>query len=273
MADRDSKRYYWLKLEKDFFKRHDIRIIEGMPNGKDYIIFYLKLLCESTSHEGYLRFSETIPYNENMLSTITNTNIDIVRSAIKVFTELQMMTIYDDGTIYFKQVEKMIGSETGNAERKRIYRENKKLLNGTNVGQCPLDIEKEKEIDIELDIEKEKNFIKKENNSIESLENLINELEMLKGCILTPKESTQLSKLYDDFGYTKVLNEMKKNSDKDNIIAYTFKVLYNPIQKEETPQQPQLTKITCWMDAFKIAHDETYPQQLRDEAKQYLDKH
>ena len=146
MADRDSKRYYWLKLEKDFFKRHDIRIIEGMPNGKDYIIFYLKLLCESTSHEGYLRFSETIPYNENMLSTITNTNIDIVRSAIKVFTELQMMAIYDDGTIYFKQVEKMIGSETGSAERKRLYREEQKKLIGTNVGQCPLDIEKEKDI-------------------------------------------------------------------------------------------------------------------------------
>ena len=33
MAD---KRYYWLKLKRDFFKRHDIRIIEDMPNGKDY---------------------------------------------------------------------------------------------------------------------------------------------------------------------------------------------------------------------------------------------
>ena len=63
-SEKDSKRFYWLKLEKDFFKRHDIRIVEAMPNGKDYIIFYLKLLCESTSHEGYLRFSETIPYNE-----------------------------------------------------------------------------------------------------------------------------------------------------------------------------------------------------------------
>ena len=24
-----SKKYYWLKLQRDFFKRHDIRIIEG----------------------------------------------------------------------------------------------------------------------------------------------------------------------------------------------------------------------------------------------------
>ena len=41
MAD---KKYYWLKLKKDFFKRHDIQIIENMPNGKDYVLFYLKLL-------------------------------------------------------------------------------------------------------------------------------------------------------------------------------------------------------------------------------------
>ena len=81
MADNDGKRYYWLKLQKDFFKRHDIRIIENMPNGKDYVLFYLKLLCESTSHDGNLRFSDTIPYSEDMLSTITNTNIDIVRSS------------------------------------------------------------------------------------------------------------------------------------------------------------------------------------------------
>ena len=83
-----GKKFYWLKLQNDFFKRHDIRIIEDMKNGKDYILFYLKLLVESISHEGELRFSQSIPYNEEMLASITNTNIDIVRSAIKLFTEL-----------------------------------------------------------------------------------------------------------------------------------------------------------------------------------------
>ena len=56
-------KFYWLKLDKDFFKRHDIKIIESMPNGKDYILFYLKLLCESLDHDGSLRFNDQIPYN------------------------------------------------------------------------------------------------------------------------------------------------------------------------------------------------------------------
>lgn len=114
-----DKKYYWLKLKKDFFKRHDMQIIESMPNGKDYLLFYLKLLCESIDHEGNLRFSENIPYNEQMLATITNTNVDVVRQAIKIFSELGMMDVLDDGTYFMNEVNKLMGSETYWAERKR----------------------------------------------------------------------------------------------------------------------------------------------------------
>lgn len=114
-----EKKFYWLKLKRDFFKRHDIRIIEEMPNGKDYVLFYLKLLLESIDHEGSLRFSDTIPYNEQMLSVVTSTNVDTVRSAMKLFTELHMIEILDDQTIYMGEVQSMIGSESKWAEYKR----------------------------------------------------------------------------------------------------------------------------------------------------------
>lgn len=140
MAEIDKK-YYWLKLKRDFFKRHDIQIIESMPNGKDYILFYLKLLCESVDHDGNLRFSQEIPYNEQMLATITNTNIDIVRSAIKVFTQLRMMEIMDDGTYYMAEVQKMLGGETYWAQKKREQRERLEAPQddeeGDVVGHCP----------------------------------------------------------------------------------------------------------------------------------------
>ena len=169
-----AKKYYWLKLKEDFFKRHDTQIIESMPNGKDYVIFYLKLLLESLSHEGALRFSENIPYSEDMLATITRTNVSVVRDAIRIFTQLGMMEIMDDGTYFMCEVKKMIGSETEYAEKKRLQREKSNLVNksiedkqysskgqkGDNVPemsrQCPTEIEIEREIerDIERDIEK-----------------------------------------------------------------------------------------------------------------------
>lgn len=151
-----EKKYYWLKLKRDFFKRHDIRIIEEMPNGKEYILFYLKLLLESIDHEGALRFSETVPYNEQMLSVITNTNIDIVRSAMKMFIELKMMDILDDKTIYMAEVNKLIGSEAWSTERSRRCREKKKLLQcNTDATSCneELDIEKEKDKEPYIEVE------------------------------------------------------------------------------------------------------------------------
>ena len=169
-----DKKYYWLKLKKDFFKRHDIQIIENMPNGKDYVLFYLKLLVESVDHNGGLRFNETIPYNEQMLATITNTNIDTVSKAMELFRSLGMVEILDDQTIYMNEVSKMLGAETYWAEKKREQRQKAKLnLSETpQIGHCPSEVqtvqamskvEIEKELDIELDkdIEKEKDKKKK----------------------------------------------------------------------------------------------------------------
>ena len=159
----EAKKYYWLKLKRDFFKRHDIRIIEEMPNGKDYILFYLKLLLESIDHEGNLRFSETIPYNEQMLSVVTNTNVDIVRSAMKMFVELNMMDILDDQTIFMTEVEKLIGCETEWAKKKRLYREQRaSLTEGTSEGQKRTLSDKSKSIEIEKDKDKEKENKKKD---------------------------------------------------------------------------------------------------------------
>ncbi len=176
---KSDKKYYWLRLQKDFFKRHDIRIVESMPNGKDYILFYLKVICESANHGGNLRFSETIPYSEEMLATITNTNVDVVRNAIKIFQELNMIEVLDNGTYFMHEVQNMVGYETEWAIKKREYRkkvnaqnvlqsENNaiKALKGgqyednvlnvrTNKGQCPKkedNVRQEKEIDINNNI-------------------------------------------------------------------------------------------------------------------------
>ena len=156
-----GKKYYWIKLKRDFFKRHDIKIVEAMPNGKDYILFYLKLLLESVDHEGELRFNDTIPYNESMLSVITNTNVDIVKAAMAVFIELNMIEMLEDGTIYMTETEKMMGGESASAPRMRKARQAQKaLLENNKASHCDTNVQKsdteiEKEIDIELELESE----------------------------------------------------------------------------------------------------------------------
>lgn len=133
----EAKRYYWLKLDRNFFKRHDIRIIEAMDNGKgkEYVLFYLKLLVESIDHNGALRFSQTIPYDEQMLSVVTNTDLEIVGHAIDILKRYGLMEIDEDGTIFMTGLPNMVGSETESAIRKRRQRENIK-----KAGQCPNDV-------------------------------------------------------------------------------------------------------------------------------------
>lgn len=122
-----TKRYYWLKLQDNFFERDEIKIIESMPNGKDYILFYLKLMLKSINDSGRLMFKNTIPYTPEMLSTITRTNIDVVRVAVDTFISLGLMEKLDDGALFMGEVNKMLGTETEYAQKKREYRAEKKM--------------------------------------------------------------------------------------------------------------------------------------------------
>lgn len=264
MADNDKKKYYWIKLDKGFFKRHDIRIIESMPNGKDYILFYLKLLCESTSHEGYLRFNETIPYSEEMLATITNTNVDIVRNAVNVFTELNMMEILSDGTYFMAEVQRITGSETGNARRKREYRNNKKSEIGTSLGQCPLESESEKESEIEIedDIDKDKgiempNPIK---NSIV--------LRLLKNKFLNqddPLEGFEVlfERLIDHYDYESV------NIVTDYVVSKAKgRIINNKLNYIKTSIENNLEKYNRKVDSVISNEDEIDDDELRELLRQ-----
>ena len=148
----NGTKYFWLKLDKNFFKKPEIQILENMTGGKDFELFYLKLLCESTGHEGRLRLNETIPYNTTMLASVTNTPEVTVKEAIGHLTDLGLMTLLDDGTFFMNEVEKMVGSETDWAKKKRKQRLD--AVEGDNVPKlspkCPIEIEKEIEIDKEI---------------------------------------------------------------------------------------------------------------------------
>ena len=174
MAD---KRYYWLKLDENFFEDDTIAWLEEQENGKDYVIFYLKLALKSLKDEGRLiRYvGETlIPYDVKALAKLTNTPIDTVAIAIKTFVEIGLIARLDTGEIYLNQINEMIGSETDVAKRVRKHRarnqvkaDNKGLLHcNTGVTKCNTEIEIEKELDIELekelDIELEKELEKNE---------------------------------------------------------------------------------------------------------------
>lgn len=157
-----NKKYYWLKLKEDFFEDDTIAFIEEQENGKDYVIFYLKLVLKSLAREGHLiRYvgEMMMPYDVKALAKLTNTDFDTVRSAMDLFVKIGLVTKLDTGEIYMNQIEEMIGTETNKAALMRELRARRKeneALPGNNVTEVlPGVTESYTEIEIDIELEKE----------------------------------------------------------------------------------------------------------------------
>lgn len=196
---------YWLKLNKDFLKSPQIKVIKGMANGKDYIIFYLALMLESIETVGHLRFTSFVPYNAEMLASITDTNIDIVRSATKIFCELGLMQIFDDGTIFMTQVPDMTGKECDSAERVRAFRKRKAemLPSNIDVTKCNSNIYIDKDINKNKKIDK---YINKQKKHFEENYKII----FNRKAYLNNFDLNRLTELYSEYSEEEIIEALNK---------------------------------------------------------------
>lgn len=135
-----TKRYYWLKLKEDFFEDDTMRYIEEQENGIAYENFYLKLCLKSLRNDGAvvrLVGERWIPYDVKALSDITRVPLKTVKNAMVLFQKIGLVEVKDDGTIFMKAINEMIGKETNKAESMRRLRakstHDKELEGGNNV--------------------------------------------------------------------------------------------------------------------------------------------
>lgn len=119
MAEYSKEKLYFLKMPKDFFQGHYMRALEGMPNGREYELMYLKLMLESTAYNGWLRLSEGVPYSEEMIAGITNTPIDTVRVGLRVLEGFGLVSRNGDGSLFIPQVPELTASTTVSAQKKQ----------------------------------------------------------------------------------------------------------------------------------------------------------
>ena len=165
-----EKKYYSLKLPRNFFGKHYIKILRAKENGELLVLFYMWMLTEAIDHKGRLRYSEDIPYDEEMLAEASGFALHIVTQALQQFTKLQLVITESDGTLFMPKSIEMIGSESASAQRVREYRERKNSKekkpetventeSNDNVTKCNSDVQKsniEKELEKELEKENKK---------------------------------------------------------------------------------------------------------------------
>ena len=196
----DNKKYYYLKLKENFFESDTLILLEAQKDGYLYSNILLKLYLRSLKNEGRLSFNNLIPYNVEMLATLTRHQVGTVERALTLFEQLGLIEKLDNGVIYMTDIQNFIGKSSSEADRQRDYQrriavekksllesgeENCKKSNRKFTPELELDIEKD--IDIENREEIERKIEKSRNNKDKFLEiaNLFNAI-----CLtLTPVQS------------------------------------------------------------------------------------
>ena len=162
----DNKKYYYLRLKDNFFDSDELKILESMKDGYLYSNILLKLYLRSLKNDGKLVVNDRIPYNAEMLASVTGHQVGTIKQALSMFKELGLIEILENGAIYMLDIQNFIGKGSTEADRQRLYdrrisdeRKQKKLTQSRNLEEIlkksppEIEIELEKEIKIEKEID------------------------------------------------------------------------------------------------------------------------
>ena len=159
----DNKKYYYLRLKDNFFDSDELKILESMKDGYLYSNILLKLYLRSLKNDGKLVVNDRIPYNAEMLASVTGHQVGTIKQALSMFKELGLIEILENGAIYMLDIQNFIGKGSTEADRRRSYdrkiTQEKELLKVESVRNLREISEKstpEIEIELEKDIEIEK---------------------------------------------------------------------------------------------------------------------
>lgn len=148
----DNRKYYYLKLKESYFDDDSIILLESMQDGILYSYILLKLYLKSLKHDGKLQLDEHIPYNAQMIATITRQQVGTIERALQIYEKLGLVEILEDSTVYMSNIELFIGKSSTEGERKRRARNGnikQKQLGGQMstpiLDICPPEIERELE--------------------------------------------------------------------------------------------------------------------------------
>lgn len=147
----EPKRYFWLKLHKDFFQRKEIKRLRKIAGGDTYTIIYLKMLLRSIMSDGKLYFDGLEDDFASELALDLDEKEENVQITIQYLLKSGLLEMCSDEEYYLPDTKDSTGCETAVASRVRKHRERQKALQcNTDVTQVKHLCNGEKEKDKEL---------------------------------------------------------------------------------------------------------------------------
>ena len=139
----DEKRYFWLKLNQDFFDSKRIKKLRKMAGGDTYTIIYLKLQLLALNTDGVITWTGLEADVADELALDLDESPEDIKVTLSYMLHCGLAETSDNVNFFLPYVLINTGSEGSSAKRMREKRAREKVLSGddrhnvrTMCGQC-----------------------------------------------------------------------------------------------------------------------------------------
>lgn len=160
-----AKRYYWLRLQHDFFDSVRIKKLRKLAGGDTFTIIYLKMQLLSLKTDGMLTYKEYEPSFAEELALDIDEDVENVAATLAYLERVGLIETSDNIEYFLPFVEENIGetNETNreqalesHRQRQKRYRERQKALKSIGCADGDVTVTSQRDVEIEKEIEKEK---------------------------------------------------------------------------------------------------------------------
>lgn len=156
----------WIKISTGLFDDEKIKLIEKLPEADTIIVIWVYLLIQAgkVNDGGKVYLGDHIPYDAEMLATVTNRPVNTVRLALATFQKFKMVEEIEDG-LYITNWEKHQNVEGLDRvrqltrQRTAKYREKLKFVSNSQIMLPMRDVTLRHCDDADIDIDKNKKEI------------------------------------------------------------------------------------------------------------------
>lgn len=99
-----GKKYYYLRL-KDFLDTEEFKILESQEDGYLHSNILMKMYLISLKKSERLALNGMIPYNVDMIATLTGHCVEVTKEALKHFVKLGLIEMLSAGAVYMMDVQ------------------------------------------------------------------------------------------------------------------------------------------------------------------------
>ncbi|MFI3082684.1 DnaD domain protein [Streptococcus sp. 2022WUSS135] len=122
----EEKRYWWLKMEHDFFEQKEMKALKRMAAGYVYTTIYLKLLLKSLKNNGSLYFESIEDDFVSEIAFDIDEAVEDVRAVFDFLKRKGLLIEISEEEISLPGAVQRVGSKTQSAVRMERMREKKK---------------------------------------------------------------------------------------------------------------------------------------------------